>query len=339
MISLLAGCATAGSSRSSASPTEPVAQTTPAPAPAPAAAKPTTSKQQKTAAAPTTSKKSARPVLPVKKVVPPTVATELDQQLRRFAASRGMVRTRKRAEIMPAEVERGWYLILDQVERACMGEPEEGTEAVELSTFIRTRVTLEAEFEQDERRYKSVPPDLKARWREALGLVDERVRMLRENADGGFALAQRVESDEPVTLVLPVQMVNITSYYGHRRDPIMRHKTRFHAGVDLAGAEGSLVTASGPGIVAYSDWHGGSGNHIVVLHAHGYRTHYSHLSKILVEPGTRVEAGTPLGLMGDTGRSTGPHLHFAVSRNGQFMDPLDALEVPLTADGPAVPRS
>ena len=63
------------------------------------------------------------------------------------------------------------------------------------------------------------------------------------------------------------------------------------------------------------------------------------MAKILVEQGTPVDAGTPLGLMGQTGRATGPHLHFAVSRHGSFLDPLEVVDVPLGVDGNVVPRS
>lgn len=282
---------------------------------------------------------AARPRLAVKKVVPVQAnvdALPLENTLRTFAAVRATTFRRRAAE-MPPEVEQRWQWFMDEVETAAANDAD-GVEQQALGMFIRTRVMLEAEMEMDQRRYGKVAPELLARHKETAGLVHERIKLLRE-VSTGFALQERMQSNEPVTLHLPVQVMNLTSYFGQRRDPIHREQTRFHAGIDLAGAPGTLVAAAGPGIVAHSDWQGGSGNHVVVVHANGYRSHYSHLSKILVEPGMVVEDGTPLGLMGDTGRSTGPHLHFAVSHNGSFLDPLDALETPLTPEGPPVPRS
>jgi len=285
---------------------------------------------------------SRRPRLPVKKVKPArshAVETPaLDLALKRFNAVRSTASKKKLPE-MPPEVEQRWHAFLDEVENAAADDAD-GNEQEMLSVFIRTRVTLDAEFEQDARRYKVVPPELKERHRQAITLVKERVNMLKAvSGSTSFALHERLPQTERLLLRYPVHVVNVTSYFGQRRDPIKRAKTRFHSGVDLGGAAGTLIACAGPGIVAYADWQGGNGNHVIVVHPNGYRTHYSHLSKILVQQGDTIEEGAPLGLMGNTGRSTGPHLHFSVSRNGSFLDPLDVLEVPLGPDGAQVPQS
>ncbi|MBI5497151.1 MAG: M23 family metallopeptidase [Deltaproteobacteria bacterium] len=295
------------------------------------------------APAPSPTVKKAVPArLPVKKVGPARAAKgppalPLATALKRFQAGRMHFPRRKLPE-MSMESERHWYAMLDQVHDALADDAGDGRENEELSLLMRTRMTLETEFQMDQRRHRQVSPELTAQVKETLAEVDERVRELR-SLSTGFAMEDTGPFEGTVTLRHPVQLVNITSYFGRRRDPIVRRQTRFHAGVDLAGWEGTLVMSAGPGVVAYSDWQGGGGNHVIVVHPNGYRTHYSHLSKILVEQGTPVDEGTPIGLMGQTGRSTGPHLHFSVSRHGGFVDPLEVLDVPLGRDGPAVPRS
>ncbi|OGO18463.1 MAG: hypothetical protein A2Z14_11385 [Chloroflexi bacterium RBG_16_48_8] len=84
-----------------------------------------------------------------------------------------------------------------------------------------------------------------------------------------------------------------------------------HFGIDIAGDEGHTISAADAGVVVYSGWHnGGYGNVIVIDHGNGWQTLYAHLSVVYVGCGAGVFQGTPIGLMGSTGRSSGPHLHF-----------------------------
>jgi murein DD-endopeptidase MepM/ murein hydrolase activator NlpD len=101
---------------------------------------------------------------------------------------------------------------------------------------------------------------------------------------------------------------------------------RFHTGLDFPAAAGTGVAAAGYGRVAYAGWHGGGwGNLVVVLHRRGVRTRYAHLSRVDVRVGEPVQAGFQVGLVGSTGISTGPHLHFEVLVRGAAVDPLPAL--------------
>ena len=111
-----------------------------------------------------------------------------------------------------------------------------------------------------------------------------------------------------------------TSGFGRRIDPI-DGDVRTHAGLDLAAPEGTAVRAAGDGVVVRSGRAGGYGNLVVVDHGGGLQTRYGHLARIDVEPGARVAAGTPVGAVGQTGRATGPHLHFEVRRDGKAVDP------------------
>jgi len=111
-----------------------------------------------------------------------------------------------------------------------------------------------------------------------------------------------------------------TSPFGWRRDPFTG-ATTYHRGVDLRAAYGEPIGAAGNGRVVFAGEQGGYGQTVVVEHGNGLRTRYAHLSALLTEPGAEVKAGDPVGRAGRTGRVTGTHLHFEVTRNGQPVDP------------------
>ncbi|WP_235537034.1 M23 family metallopeptidase [Sphingomonas sp. Root241] len=100
-----------------------------------------------------------------------------------------------------------------------------------------------------------------------------------------------------------------------------------HYGVDIPGRMGTPVLASAPGVVRFAGAAGSYGEMVEIDHDGALATRYAHLSRILVRPGTRVEQGQPVALMGSTGRSTGSHLHFEVRVGGRAVDPLAYLGV------------
>jgi murein DD-endopeptidase MepM/ murein hydrolase activator NlpD len=126
-------------------------------------------------------------------------------------------------------------------------------------------------------------------------------------------------SDDAAALPLPLTN-RVSSAYGMRVDPFDGTR-RFHSGVDIAAAYGKEVPAAGAGQVVFSGAQGGYGNTVVIEHADGIRTRYAHLASIQVEAGSAVDAGTIIGRVGSSGRSTGPHLHFEVLQNGQPVNP------------------
>jgi murein DD-endopeptidase MepM/ murein hydrolase activator NlpD len=113
----------------------------------------------------------------------------------------------------------------------------------------------------------------------------------------------------------------LSSHYGWRKDPFSKTK-KWHAGVDIAGGYNAPIVSSASGLVVFSGYRYGYGIMVEVMHAGGYSTRYGHMNKALVENGAQVKAGDVLGLMGSTGRSTGPHLHFEVLLNDKKVDPL-----------------
>jgi murein DD-endopeptidase MepM/ murein hydrolase activator NlpD len=111
-----------------------------------------------------------------------------------------------------------------------------------------------------------------------------------------------------------------TSGYGERLDPFVNDLT-FHGGVDIATDEGKTVHASRGGTVFYADENGGYGNLVILKHELGYFTLYGHLSEITVEQDQLVETGMPIGTVGISGKTTGPHLHFEIRRYDEQLNP------------------
>ena len=123
----------------------------------------------------------------------------------------------------------------------------------------------------------------------------------------------------------PVANVSLTSNFGVRSDPF-RGTAAMHAGVDIPGPIGTPVYATADGIVGRAERAGGYGNLVELNHGKGIQTRYGHLSKLLVEPNTRVHRGQLIGLMGSTGRSTGSHLHYEVRIEGRAVNPMPYLQ-------------
>jgi murein DD-endopeptidase MepM/ murein hydrolase activator NlpD len=119
----------------------------------------------------------------------------------------------------------------------------------------------------------------------------------------------------------PVQDGWISSYFGRRADPFTGYSA-VHKGLDFAGPEGTKVTSVAAGLVTFAGERAGFGEMVEINHGNGLATRYCHNEKILVKQGDMVRKGQDVALMGSTGRSTGPHLHFEVLKNGTQVDPL-----------------
>jgi murein DD-endopeptidase MepM/ murein hydrolase activator NlpD len=118
----------------------------------------------------------------------------------------------------------------------------------------------------------------------------------------------------------------LTSPFGERDHVMGGGGTRFHAGIDLSVPSGTPVQAAEDGIVVFAGYNGAYGRAVKLDHAHGFSTLYAHNSRVLVHVGQHVKAGQVICLSGSTGRSTGPHLHFEVHKDGWPVDPLSHLD-------------
>lgn len=117
----------------------------------------------------------------------------------------------------------------------------------------------------------------------------------------------------------------ITSYFGYRIHPTLKVK-KLHTGLDIGAPMGANIVAANDGKVMSSGWLGGYGNAVMIDHGGGIVTLYGHNSKLLVKTGQTVKRGQSIAKAGSTGRSTGPHCHFEVRKNGKYVDPLPLLK-------------
>ncbi|WP_422370356.1 M23 family metallopeptidase [Hoeflea sp.] len=123
----------------------------------------------------------------------------------------------------------------------------------------------------------------------------------------------------------PAPGTEITSRYGNRRDPFLK-RMAFHGGIDFRASTGTPINSAGAGVVVHAGRNGGYGKMVEIDHGGGFTSRYAHLSKILVNKGDHVGMGQRIGKAGSTGRSTGPHLHYEIRRNGNSIDPMRFLQ-------------
>jgi murein DD-endopeptidase MepM/ murein hydrolase activator NlpD len=255
---------------------------------------------------------------PVAVPAPEAFATEaavgppIDATLVRFGLEARARRGRLPAQRgFPDEATEAWRALVADLDRY-LARALPQTPLLEL---VRARITVDAEWDFDARRYGAAPADLDA-------LVHSRAQRFARRIDAARALGFAMfAKPPPARLRWPVEGAGLSSLFGMRVHPV-EGRRRMHFGVDLAASPGRVVAAAAAGWVVRAGWMGGYGLMVEVRHPGDVTTRYSHLSAILCAPGDEVEAGRPLGLVGRTGLATGPHLHFEVWRGGEAKDPL-----------------
>jgi murein DD-endopeptidase MepM/ murein hydrolase activator NlpD len=196
------------------------------------------------------------------------------------------------------------------------------------------RLVSVADLEEGEFDFSDAPPQggpeadlpgMSVESRELSAMLDELALKIEDRA-AQLSVLDRVMSrrkifDEQKPEGRPIQSGWLSSYYGKRSDPFTG-KQQFHHGVDFAGTAGSEVLAVAAGVVTYAGDRYSYGNMVEVNHGNGLITRYGHAEETLVEVGETVAKGQTIALMGSTGRSTGPHVHFEVLKNGRKVNPL-----------------
>ena len=130
----------------------------------------------------------------------------------------------------------------------------------------------------------------------------------------------RMENIPAIQPVLNKDLKRMASGYGWRVDPVY-HIRRFHEGMDFSAPIGTEIFATGNSTVIFAGWKQGYGQTVDLDHGFGYSTRYAHCSKLLVRPGQKVNRGDVIALVGNTGKSVGPHLHYEVHYQGRPVDP------------------
>lgn len=156
--------------------------------------------------------------------------------------------------------------------------------------------------------------------------LSHRIQVQRHSYDTLEHLARsKEEMLRSIPAIQPISnktLSHLASGFGYRIDPI--YKTlKMHTGLDFAAAIGTPIYATGDGVVSQSGYDaGGYGNHVVIDHGYGYQTLYGHMVKIKAHVGEHVKRGEVIGWVGSTGKSTGPHCHYEVIKNGVKIDPI-----------------
>ena len=174
--------------------------------------------------------------------------------------------------------------------------------------------------------YSEFPPDLDFDLRNLINRIDRAIVSYHEPQMVSTVEIPIRQGRRPSIVLRPFQFrwpvtnVDITSPYGMRKDPL-NGSIKFHDGIDLGDNMGVLVYAAERGRVIFSGYKGAAGRLVVIQHEKGYKTYYAHLNRLLTVRGLTVERGQPIGQIGRSGRSTGPHLHFKISYFGKSLDP------------------
>jgi murein DD-endopeptidase MepM/ murein hydrolase activator NlpD len=180
------------------------------------------------------------------------------------------------------------------------------SEISEMQADIETQKQIIAELEEIERKRR----EEEERRRQEAEKLNQQLNI--PSYDGGMFMWPTPDSHR------------ITSPYGYRTDPI-NGQTAFHNGVDVGAPTGTPIYAAYGGEVAWAYYSSSAGNWIGIDHGDGLYTIYMHCSALLVSQGQQVSKGTLIGRVGSTGRSTGPHLHFSVRKDGEYVDPYNYL--------------
>ncbi|MDX1443614.1 MAG: M23 family metallopeptidase [Gammaproteobacteria bacterium] len=196
------------------------------------------------------------------------------------------------------------------------------------------RLTRMASLEEGEFNFDSTPaiggPDVDASVEaeslpELMVSMDDMQQRLQDRENQLAVLENlmmnRNLQDQVVPAGRPITKGWLSSYFGVRTDPFTGKRAR-HYGLDFAGADGSDVVATAAGVVTYSGPRYGYGKMVEINHGNGFVTRYAHAKELLVEVGDVVKKGQLIALMGSSGRSTGPHVHFEVLQNGRVVNPL-----------------
>jgi murein DD-endopeptidase MepM/ murein hydrolase activator NlpD len=160
---------------------------------------------------------------------------------------------------------------------------------------------------------------------ELTGMLDDLTRQIKDRERQLSVLESLISTRNLSRQIVPdgrpVQQGWISSYFGRRADPFTG-RNAFHRGLDFAGPAGAQVVAVASGVVTYSKDRFGYGKTVEINHGNGYVTRYAHNQRVLVSVGDTIQKGQPIALIGSTGRSTGPHLHFEVLKQGRAVDPM-----------------
>ena len=169
-----------------------------------------------------------------------------------------------------------------------------------------------------------------------IDILESQMNIQAKSFDEVYKMAaNKADMLKHIPAIMPVKNVElsrISSHFGHRTDPFYKIQ-KFHSGIDFAAPIGTNIYCTGDGVVEQVVLgNSGYGNYVVVNHGYGYKTRYAHLKKALVKKGQKVSRGENIALMGNTGKSTAPHLHYEVIKNDKPINPINFFYNDLTPE-------
>ncbi len=175
-----------------------------------------------------------------------------------------------------------------------------------------------------------------ARTTKHLDKLSKQVYIQSKSLDDVYQMARNKEKMmASIPAIMPVAKANLTrmaSGYGMRMHPVYKVR-KMHTGMDFTAPKGTEINSTGDGIVVKIERkRRGYGNSVVIKHGYGYQTRYAHLSKFNVRVGQKIKRGDVIGYVGNTGTSTGPHLHYEVEKNGHKINPANFYSNDLTPE-------
>ena len=169
-----------------------------------------------------------------------------------------------------------------------------------------------------------------------IDILESQLNIQAKSFDEVYKMAtNKAEMLKCIPAIMPVRNVDInriSSHFGHRTDPFYKIQ-KFHSGIDFSAPIGTKIYCTGDGVVEkVVVSNSGYGNYVIVNHGYGYKTRYAHLKKALVKKGQKVSRGQNIALMGNTGKSTAPHLHYEVIKNDKPINPVNFFYNDLTPE-------
>lgn len=181
---------------------------------------------------------------------------------------------------------------------------------------------------EDNPELNALPPDLQGQTKQISLEVEELMRRMQLHEENIAEVSVKMQRDsiryKHIPSIRPVLDGRMTDKFGMRIDPFIE-RSKHHNGLDISAEPGTEVYAAAAGRVekaesVYTPWVG-YGKHVIIDHGNGYKTLYGHLSQVMVRTGQQVDRWDLIGLVGETGRATGPHLHYEVTLEGQSLNP------------------
>ncbi|CAA6821099.1 MAG: Membrane proteins related to metalloendopeptidases [uncultured Sulfurovum sp.] len=234
-------------------------------------------------------------------------------------------------EILPISYQKDTHVAVLEVDKSPHSDIVTKVKNKRLSTEFTRVLKHSVDFRGIQKKDKiAIVYDQKMRLGQPLGVPDIKVAMIESHGKKNYVFKHtdaKYYNEQGEVLIQkymrkPIKHVRITSHFTNRRFHPVLKRWKAHHGTDFGAKRGTPILAAADGKVIFSGWKGGYGKVTKIQHNDGYVTLYAHQSRLKAKKGSSVKAGQIIGYVGSTGRSTGPHLHFGLYKNGRAINPM-----------------